>query len=236
MPGPGPPLLFSVFVFSLLPASSEAPGLALTERSTPLAPGTWFHKMSRACAHARLGLKSTFALRSNALAMSDLLPGVDACWDRSDDTPKPADAVPASHVVDSTDGVSRDQSARARLNALSLKYKETELWEPCHDTPRQMTRSSHTVVHPLRNGNGLLRGCTVSSCRCTGFCDAAGALAHQTGGAPQIASSTYSAWRASSAVGCTHRCKRPTAWPRRSLVDVGPCVGQRCWCLPSGHG
>jgi len=38
MPGPGPPLLFSVFVFSLPPASSEAPGLVLSERSTPLAP------------------------------------------------------------------------------------------------------------------------------------------------------------------------------------------------------
>ena len=38
MPGPGPPNLFSVFVFSLLPASSEAPGLALTERSKTLRP------------------------------------------------------------------------------------------------------------------------------------------------------------------------------------------------------
>ena len=35
-PPPRPPLLFSVFVFSLLPASSEAPGLVLTERSKTL--------------------------------------------------------------------------------------------------------------------------------------------------------------------------------------------------------
>jgi len=48
----------------------------------------------------------------DAAAMSDLSPGVDASWDKSDDTPKSADEVPASHV-DSTDGISLDQSALA---------------------------------------------------------------------------------------------------------------------------
>ena len=38
MPGPGPPLLFSVFVFPRPPATSEGPGLPLTERSKTLGP------------------------------------------------------------------------------------------------------------------------------------------------------------------------------------------------------
>ena len=37
MPGPAPPLLFSVFVFPRPPAASEGPGLPLTERSKTLA-------------------------------------------------------------------------------------------------------------------------------------------------------------------------------------------------------
>ena len=39
MPGPGPPSVFCFFVFSRPPATSEGPGLPLTERSKTLAPG-----------------------------------------------------------------------------------------------------------------------------------------------------------------------------------------------------